>query len=85
MGLRSTDHAWPLANDCHKHEMSRISTTQMAKENSRNIVGITRKDKIANEKVKRKTGIDKLENIMRKKRLQWCRHVKPMYGRGAYT
>jgi len=61
-----------LAHDCHKHETSKSSTPQMAKD----ILGITRKDIIRNEEVRRKTG--KLENIIKQKRLRWWGHVKRM-------
>jgi len=43
-----------------------------------NIFGITRKDKIRNEEVRKKTGLCKLENIIRKNRQWWCGHIKRM-------
>ena len=44
----------------------------------RKILGIIWKDKITNEEVRRRTGMDKLEDIIRRKRLQWLGHVHRM-------
>ena len=44
----------------------------------RKILGITWKDKVTNEEVRRRTGMVKLEDILRKKRLRWLGHLHRM-------
>ena len=44
----------------------------------RKILGIVWRDKITNLEVRRRTGMDKLEDIIRKRRLQWLGHVHRM-------
>ena len=44
----------------------------------RKILGIIWKDKITNEEVRRRTGMDKLEDIIRRKRLHWLGHLHRM-------
>jgi hypothetical protein len=44
----------------------------------RKILGIIWKDKITNEEVRRRTGMGKMEDILRKKRLRWLGHLHRM-------
>ena len=44
----------------------------------RKILGIVWRDKITNVEVRRRTGMDKLEDIIRRRRLQWLGHVYRM-------
>jgi len=41
----------------------------------RRILGITWRDKIRNEEIRWRTGMETMEVILRKIRLQWLRHV----------
>jgi hypothetical protein len=42
----------------------------------RRILGIIWKDKVTNEEVRRKTGLEKLEVILKRRRLQWWGHLQ---------
>jgi hypothetical protein len=44
----------------------------------RKILGIVWRDKIRNEEVRRRTGMEKLEDIIKKRRLKWLGHVHRM-------
>jgi hypothetical protein len=44
----------------------------------RRILGIIWKDKVTNEEVRRKTGLEKLEVILKRRRLRWWGHLQRM-------
>ena len=54
----------------------RLKTTEMRM--LRMICGKTLKDKMNNEKIREMTGVVRLEEFLREKRLRWLRHVERM-------
>ena len=60
---------WPMT----KTNMKRLDAAHHRWQ--RRILGITWKDKITNEEVRRRTALEKLEEMLKKTRLRWLGHV----------
>jgi hypothetical protein len=63
-----------VADDSRQHEEVGSSTSQLAGKNPR----VTWKDKVSNEKLRQRTGLEKLEDIQKRLQLNWFGHANQM-------